>query len=1071
MSAGTNAANRAFAQLGSWDAMQRETQLHGERRWTAVLCADLVDFTGISTKLGPEKTYDLMRDVVGAARSEIEANGGHIIEYAGDALFAVFGAPAAAENASLDACRAALNVQAKMEADREDFEKKFGVKPQFRIGLAGGSVVFGSLGHGDRLDINVLGDAVNLATRLQKETPNGTVICSDAIYNQVEGFVKATPNGAAKIKGLSGTHQTHRILSLLEHRTYFEGRMQRGARTYQGRENELLKLRNWLDETDIPLIEVSGPAGAGKSRLVYEFLHGTPNLPRSFIGQCNLNIQQTPLAPVVEIIRQAISWEPHDLRDDIASKLSALVSDDGPAFDYLVRRIGDFSIESKKDVRPSDNAIAIRRISEDALKAISRSENTLFIIEDVHWLDAISATVIQGLLGRLDNAQGCRFIATRRDHIRAPWTDTQNIDAVHLRPLSSDSVKSLTLELLEATDVDDALLDLIKEKSDRIPLFVEEIVRYLQFSGDVETSNGVASLVTDSVPNIVTGNLQHLVLSRFDALPQTDRELLMVAAAKGRQFSTEFLESCKDPQSNAGSTIEQALETGLIEVDPTLPPGNWRFSHALIGDAIYQSLLGPQRQEIHNRIARTIEASEDGEHTLAADELAHHHKAAGNNAEAVRYLLLSAEKAYEVFSVMQVDEQLEAAFEMIDAEPDLVDDKTFGRMLFLWARTLDIYGNFGKLSDKVEEHLPRLRKSTQTELHALCLALKALARCHAANFDRAQTLVDEALDIAIKHQHTKAIIWCKVTQMRINVDSGRAPLSATAELYDEVLPKALEMQDSHLIQLSTYIMMTAHRSEGAIKKANEYVGWLENYGRENSSTRAIAMAAWSKCINHLLRDQQDEGIIAAEENLRLTVPPTADWRVAKVGWIVAKLGRGDTDISPEELVPFIKENAERGDASLGNVTQIQYAIHTMARGGIREGWNRIINWEKTSLDKSAPETQRFVTLVKSEIMMSLAGILTRDGPRPKMGIQDILLALRLKLSAKSNAKKWLHEYKQKAPVDRGHFIARIERNLGMIAKHEGDLKKARQHFARSVELYENEDLFEAALTVQALEEA
>jgi class 3 adenylate cyclase len=88
--------------------MQRDTQLRGERRWTAVLCADLVDFTGISKVLGAERTYELLRDVVGAARAEIEAEGGHIIEYAGDALFAVFGAPKAAENASLDACRAAL---------------------------------------------------------------------------------------------------------------------------------------------------------------------------------------------------------------------------------------------------------------------------------------------------------------------------------------------------------------------------------------------------------------------------------------------------------------------------------------------------------------------------------------------------------------------------------------------------------------------------------------------------------------------------------------------------------------------------------------------------------------------------------------------------------------------------------------------------------------------------------------------------------------------------------------------------------------------------------------------------
>ncbi len=1048
--------------------MNRDTQLRGERRWTAVLCADLVNFTGMSKTLGPERTYELMRLVVGAARSEIEKNAGHIIEYAGDALFAVFGAPTAAENASLDACRAALAVQSRMQRDADAYARDFGLSPSFRIGLAGGSVVFGSLGHGERLDINVLGDAVNLAMRLQKETPKGTVICSDAIHNLVEGFVDVQNNGPTNIKGLAETHITHKILSLKTGVSFFEGRMKRGTKEFFGREDELDGLYNWLTATRSPMIEVSGPPGAGKSRLIHEFLTRQTEKPHILIGQCNVNTQQTALTPIIEIIRTAINHKPHDTKDALTKKLADLTDVNDPAFSYILNRVGGFEGDGSTLPNQSDNGVAIRRLCEKLLAAISGQQDALFLIEDAHWIDAISEAVINNLIEGEDTQDFCRFMVTRRSHITRQWTGRRTITEIALAPLSQASVKGLILVLLDTPNVDAGLVELVDEKSERIPLFVEEIVRYLQFSGAIDIKDNCAQLNSTTPPNIVSGNLQHLVLSRFDALPLKDRKLLVIAAARGRQFSSSFLSDCAADPTDSAACIRRAQEAGLIEDDPSRGDQNWRFSHALIGEAIYQSLLGPERRDIHATIAAVLEAGSDGPTTQIAGELATHFKSAGNHTKAVHYLWQSAQKAYEIFSVVLVDEQLETAFALIEAEPDLVDTETFGQMLFLWGRTLDVYGNFRKLNTIMERYIPRLRAQGASEVLSLCLSMKALARCHAAEFKRAQELLDEALNMAQTLNIEFPTIWAKVVQMRINVDSGFADLGATADLYAQVKPVAERLQDSHLIQLSTYVMMTAYRGEGALKRANEFVDWLTEFGTTHNSTRAIAMSHWARCINHLVRDEMDAAIMAANENLRLTVAPTADWRIAAVGRTVAKLNRGDPDVSPSDLLPFVETTMNSDDTTLGNAVRAQYWINMIGHGHLLKGWTGLVRTQRAIGMKSTPEIRRFIELVRAEVLMSVAGILPRSGPRPKLGALDMAMGLRLKIGGRKRAEQHLQNFLDLAPVQQGYFVARIMRDFGLIARSKGQEAEARDYFAKSITLYENEDMFEAALAVEAM---
>lgn len=1051
-----------------WDlGMKREILPQGERRWTAVLCADLVNFTGMSNTLGPERTYEVLGDVMGIARAEVERFGGVIIEYAGDAIFAAFGAPTAVENASLDACRAALEIQAEVARQRQRFERDFGLSPNFRIGLAGGPVVFGSLGHGDGLDVNVLGDAVNLATRLQKRTEAGRVVCSDAILSQVEGFVVTETSEDAELKGFEGNQSLHQIVSLLDSVSEFQGRMRRGSSVFLGRRGELAQLLDWLknDAQHQPIIDVSGPAGVGKSRLLFEF---TSNMDRSrkvYVGQCNLNIQQVTLAPILEIIRTAIGWQKGATQEAVEELLVPLVGADATGLPYLVQLVGGF--ERKEMEASNESALSTRKLSQIVLLEISRREECLFLIEDVHWIDPVSEAVLAALLEAEDNRH-LRVVVTRRSHIPCVWNDDARARDLPLGPLEQTDVYTLICDLTGVNEASEDLVNLVTSKSESNPLFVEEILRYLQFAKGIQIEDQTAHLLPGDYDNIVSGNLQHLVLSRFDALPEEDRSYLVLAAAKGRQFSEAFLSQCFGGTADISSCLERAALAGLIELDPSGTALDWRFTHALIGDAIYQSLLGARRRKIHGLIAETLEQHSGNRLHHLAEELASHYQSAGDTKKAVHYLWRSAEQAFEVFSVVHADEQLNAAFDLIELDPSIVTDDEFGEMLFLWSRTLDIYGNFRKQTVILEQHLPRLRALGPSELLSLCTSMKALARCHAADFDRAQKLVDQSLEMAKVIGLEVPIIWAKVAQMRINVDGGFGSVEETKALYDEVKPAAEGLSDSHLIQLSTYVVMTAYRSVGALKKANEYVDWLTEYGTVNQSTRALAMASWARCINHLVREELDEALLAADDNLKHTVPPTGDWRVASVGKLVARLRRGDPDIEPEVLKPHIEVTASFEDASLGNALRCQYGIQLLMRGRIHQGWTWLTQAERDIQGAVSPEMGRFFKLVKAEFLLAVAGLMPSDGPSPKLGFRDIVTALGLRVGARKKSEKYLREFLSLIPSETGYFVARIKRDLGLIARSRGKEEDAQSFFDESVALYEAEEMFDAATSVARL---
>ena len=248
--------------------------MEAERRQVAVLFTDMVGFTTFSERSGEEAAFTLMQSLAKPMEDAVRAQGGAVQGFTGDGIMAVFGAPVAHEDAPLRACRAALAILEWLNVGGGDLEARHGIRPQLRIGVNTGPAVVGQVHGAPDGGATVMGDTVNLASRLQALAEPGSAVLSEATYRLVEGMVEASFFGEHYVKGKPESQKTYRLDAIREGATRFGAKLHHGLTTFVGRDPELEKLERGFDaiRSGVQVFDIVGEPGIGKSRLVHEFL-------------------------------------------------------------------------------------------------------------------------------------------------------------------------------------------------------------------------------------------------------------------------------------------------------------------------------------------------------------------------------------------------------------------------------------------------------------------------------------------------------------------------------------------------------------------------------------------------------------------------------------------------------------------------------------------------------------------------------------------------------------------------------------------------------------------------------
>ncbi len=575
------------------------------RKTLTVLFCDVVGSTPIGERLDPESVRKVMTRFFEQMRAVLERHGGTVEKYIGDAVMGVFGVPVLHEDDALRAVRAAAEMQTALDDLNAQLEPAWDVVLRTRIGINTGEVVVGGAAGGAL----VVGDALNVAARLEQTAAPGEILLGPGTYALVRDAVTVDDGRSLSLKGKTDPVIGYRLIDVAP--ALDPGRRQEPA--FVGREPELEALRLAFDRTvrerSCYLVTVLGAAGVGKSRLAREFVAGVRNEARVVGGRCLPYGDGITFWPIAEMVREACGITGTDSRSAARSKIGAALSGADEA-ELIADRVAAVSGFTETSAGMQETFWAIRRF----LESMQRDEPIVVMFDDVQWAEPTFLDLVEYLSGWTREARMLLLCLGRPDllELRPGWTAvTSTAGTLSLSPLTEDETERLISNLLGASSLDASASARIVEAAEGNPLFVEEMLRMLEDQGFLRYEDGSWHVLGDLSRVSVPATIQALLAARLDRLTPEEKSVLGCAAVIGKVFWWGAVsELSPEPLvPGVGTHLQTLVRKGLIRPDRSSLVGEdaFRFHHILIQEAAYQGLPKERRAELHERFAEWME--------------------------------------------------------------------------------------------------------------------------------------------------------------------------------------------------------------------------------------------------------------------------------------------------------------------------------------------------------------------------------------------------------------------------------------------------------------------------------
>ncbi len=599
------------------EPVREETQTSlledAERRQLTIMFCDLVGSTELSQMLDPEDLRDISRMYQHTCKDSIEQYEGFVARYMGDGLLAYFGYPKAHEDDAERAIHAGLEI-IKAIADLNNSLGKE-VKLAVRIGVATGLVVVGDLiGEGASEESPVVGQTPNLAARLQGLAKENTIVISPQTYKLAGESFECQDLGSHKLKGFTDPVNVWEVTNPAK-ASRFDTRRRKGLTPLVGREEEIkLLLRRWeqLNEGEGQVVLLSGEPGIGKSRITQTMrdrISEDPHIRLSY--QCSPYHTNTAWHPIVEQLIHAAQLHRDDSVKTQLGKLEVLLAQSArnveeviPLFAELLsipldehRMLPDLLPERKKE--KTLEALVTQ------LQGLSEHQPVFMVFEDVHWADPTSLELLELIIDKLQLMK-VLLVITFRPEFTPPWTGFGHVTSLTLNRFNRGLVTAMIERVTRGKPLPDEVREHIADKTDGIPLFVEELTKTL-LESDVLTEESHRYVISESASKLsVPVTLRDSLVARLDRLTSA-KEVAQVASVIGREFPYDLLTALSPlSDSNLQEALTELTETGLVFSRGTTTRGSYVFKHALVQDAAYESLLRSKRKELHAQVANAL---------------------------------------------------------------------------------------------------------------------------------------------------------------------------------------------------------------------------------------------------------------------------------------------------------------------------------------------------------------------------------------------------------------------------------------------------------------------------------
>jgi predicted ATPase/class 3 adenylate cyclase len=613
-------------------------------------------YSQLSERLGPEEAYGIMDQVYEILIHKVHDYEGTVNEMTGDGIMALFGAPIALEDSPQRAIRSAYAIHREMTKFSDEIKQKKQKisRLKMRIGIHTGPVVVGTLGNDLRVEFKAVGDTVNLASRMEGLAEPGTTTVTEDTFKLTEGLFRFEALGEKQIKGKEEPVNVYRVIAPSTRRTRFDVSAERGLTPFVGRERELELLLDSFErcrEGRGQAFSIVSEAGVGKSRLLYEFRKRVISEDVTFLeGKCLSYSRGVAYHPVIDILKSNFDIQEGDedstIREKVKRGLKILTADEAFTLPYLlellsVRDSGVDKIPMSPEARKDRIIEALRRIVLEG----SEIRPLILAYEDLHWIDKGSEECLKDLL---DSISGARvfLVFTYRPEFVHTWGGRSYHSQVNLNRLSNRESFAMVTHLLGTEDIARDLEELILEKTEGIPFFIEEFIKSLKDLKIIERRENRYHLARDILDVTIPGTIQDVIMARVDSLPESTKEVLQAGSVIEREFNYELIKQVTDlPEKELISHLSALKDSELLYERGIYPQSSYIFKHALTREVVYDSILTRKKKNLHEEIGNSIEELYKENIVEYYEVLAEHYITSGNYEKGAECSRLASKKA------------------------------------------------------------------------------------------------------------------------------------------------------------------------------------------------------------------------------------------------------------------------------------------------------------------------------------------------------------------------------------------------------------------------------------------
>ncbi len=854
---------------------ERTTTGTSERKVVTVLFCDVKGSTTLAEKMDPEEWTEIIGGAFKVLTPPIQRYGGTVARLLGDAVLAFFGAPAAHEDDPERALRAGLEMLQATGAYRERLLRERGAalsEFDIRIGINTGLAVVGDVGSGQAVEYTGMGDAVNVAARLQAMAEPGTMVVSDHTLKLVPPVFEWEPLGELDLKG-RGAKLTAFVVRGLS-ATGSRVRPRAVVTPLVGRERELAALRDALAEVRHGggrIVSLVGDAGLGKTRLIEEFRKEWEASPVEGQRWTEARGQSYEQTRSYGLVRQHLlglagvtdADPPEAIRARVTQLLPASMRTDEAA----LRTLDVFLDVAPAGASPGPEGQVLRDQVHALMREIATSlavGQAVFVFDDLQWSDAASADLLMEIFDLADQTPVLFLLAFRPDRQAPSWRIKQTLETEYphryvelaLPPLTPDESAQLLGHALPGEALPQGLRAQVFDKAEGNPFFLEEIVRSLLDDGTVARGADGWRVTRPDAEIRLPDSLQAVLAARIDRLEAGSRETLQAAAVIGRTFLYRILAAIREASDKLDRQLLSLQRLELVREQAREPEREFAFRHALTQEAAYGSILQRKRRELHLRVGEALEAlfPERAEEFAA---VVGHHYAEATDPRALRYLKSAGERSQRLHALEEAETHYRRAIGFIDQRRD--DPGLVGDLYLRYGRVFELRGDYARALD-VYRDLERLAKERgDASLEGAALSAQIVIFSNPTPFtdpEKAFEILERQIELARQRDDRRLLaklLWSKAQTefWRGNEEAGIESARAS-----EVLARESGDREQLAFTLNSLGQLTgqAGRTDESVAPLRESIALFEELGN-----KPMVADGWSTlAFTHAFRAELDE---------------------------------------------------------------------------------------------------------------------------------------------------------------------------------------------------------------------